>query len=97
MAIIGSWSLDANGNGAGVVLDHRYYLQLTAWGTWDGAAVAAEFSPDGGTTWIDISGVSLTSDGVAAPLSAPHGYMFRPVVSSAGASTDLTVELREVM
>jgi hypothetical protein len=64
---------------------------LVAWGTWDGATVSLELSPDGGTTWIAITGASFTDDG-AANIDTQAGLTYRGAVSGAGASTSVTLK-----
>jgi len=39
-------------------------MQLQASGTWGGAVLQVQVSPDSGTTWITLTGASLTVDGV---------------------------------
>lgn len=52
----------ASATGAGVsVMNGRY--SWFVWGTWGGATAQLQWSPDGGTTWIDIDGASLTANG----------------------------------
>lgn len=59
-----------------------------AWGTFDGASVALEASPDG-TSWISVgSAVRFTQDGVGAFALSP--CKLRATVSGAGAATNIS-------
>ena len=59
-----------------------------AWGTFDGASVALEASPDG-TSWISVgSAVRFTQDGVGAFALSP--CKLRATVSGAGAATNVS-------
>ena len=60
-------------------------------GTWDGASVALELSVDDSEF---ISSDTVTSDSMRAFQFMKGGYI-RAVITSAGASTSLTVEVRE--
>ena len=71
--------------------------EFSAWGTWDGATIKLQHSPDGGTRWIDsadtnASAVSFTNDG-AAEIRIPYGQLIRANLASAGAATNLNVAL----
>ncbi len=64
--------LENAGNGTGSAYELRAggrmvkenVRSIYAYGTWDGAAVTIEVSPDGGTTWIEIPSLSFTADSV---------------------------------
>lgn len=64
----------------------RFATLLTA-GTFGGAAVAVEVSPDGGTTWItttlSVTGPSSTN------FIAGNGLLYRLTVSGATGTTNL--------
>ncbi len=66
----------------------RRFATLLAKGTWDGALVKVEASPDDGTTWITTT-VQLTTDGVANFI-AGKGVLYRVSISNPGASTSLS-------
>jgi len=70
------------------------YRTVTAWGTWDGATVTLEFSPDEGTTWIACGDdTTFTADGGGNLYVAPQGILLRGSVTSAGASTDVNLSM----
>lgn len=70
------------------------YRTVSAWGTWDGATVTLEFSPDEGTTWIACGAdTTFTEDGGGNLYIAPQGILIRGSVSSAGASTDVNLSM----
>lgn len=58
------------------------------WGTFDGATVTPQISPDG-NEWFDVT--SFTEKGMTV-IEAAAGRV-RAMVSGAGASTDLNAEL----
>jgi hypothetical protein len=72
-----SASFESNGRVVTVVVN----------GTFDGATVTIEVSPNLGTTWIPTT-VTFTSAGVQNFVSGV-GFSHRATVSSAGASTSL--------
>lgn len=84
----------ANGAGAvvpGVALAYAEVKTAWAWGTFDGATVTFQASPDG-VEWFDL----LDADDAPLAFTAKgcenvecRGGHFRAVVSSAGASTSL--------
>lgn len=74
--------------------------ELIVWGTFDGATVKLQMTPDEGTTWIDVRDlggvvISLTTNRVV-PLSVSYNEKLRANISGAGASTDLTSVIRRV-
>lgn len=90
------WSFAASGNGASTISYVLRPMQLTANGTFGGGTVTLESSIDGGTTWNTVSGISITSSGVAPQLIyASWGELFRAVLTG-GTSPSLTVYLQEV-
>lgn len=66
---------------------------LTAYGTWDGATAKLQWSPDVGTTWIDIEDASFTANGLAR-LFMCAGHI-RGVVSGGGGSESITMQVRD--
>lgn len=66
---------------------------LVVAGTFDGATVSLQCSPDNGTTWIAVGTDStLTAAGVAVFQLSP-GNLLRLDLSIAGASTSITAWL----
>jgi hypothetical protein len=97
MAIIGSWTFAANGNGAWVNCNHASPLTFHAQGTFGSGTVTAEYSLDGGTTAIPVTGVSLAANGNSGgPYRAAQGTLVRPVLAGA-TSPSITVQLLEVV
>ena len=78
--------------GAAVVIVAGNYT-WSAWGTWDGATAQLQFSPDAGTTWIDITDVDLTANGGVFNIPLPAGQV-RVVITGAGGSTSLSSVLQ---
>jgi hypothetical protein len=69
-------------NGAsGASVSQGRYATLMAKGTWGGAVITVEVSPDGGTNWI-TSTVQLTSNGVVNFI-AGRGVTYRLALTSA--------------
>lgn len=61
------------------------------WGTFNGATVTLQFSPDGGDTWFDDISGELTFTGKALhTFNASAGLWLRAVITGAGASTNLS-------
>lgn len=83
---------DTTGSGLGVRSGTYNWF---AYGTWDGASAQLQWSPNSGTTWIDIDGAVLTANGGWAGIQVAGGQV-RAAVSSAGASTSLTSSLRGI-
>lgn len=59
--------------------------------TWNGAIVTLRCSPDGGTTWIDITDngtpVTFSANGVRLVDRLGQGMLFGAKITSVGAST----------
>lgn len=69
--------------------------QFTAWGTWDGATVTLEFSPDDQSTWIAVgTDTTLTANGGA--IFQLGRYPLRATISNAGSDTELSAEVQSV-
>jgi len=63
---------------------------FTAWGTWNGATVTLNYSPDGGTTWIACGTfTTLTANG-GGLFNLPAGVQLQAAISGAGGSTSLS-------
>ncbi len=70
------------------------YRTVVAWGTWDGATVTTEFSPDDGTTWIECgTDTTFGADGGGNIYVDPQGILIRGSVSGAGASTSVSLSM----
>ena len=67
----------------------------SVYGTWDSASAQLQWSPNGGTTWIDIDGAVLTANGGWSDIPIAGGHV-RVSISGAGGSTSLTSDLRGV-
>lgn len=95
-------TLTANGSTTGVRMYHTRdggddKFTVFAVGTFDGATVTYETSPDSGTTWISAGSDGIfTTDG-QGKLEIQSDYeepmLIRATVSSAGGSTDVTMYL----
>lgn len=81
-----------NGNGGAVTLGMSGEHWLTAFGTFDSATAKLQWSPDAGTTWIDIEDASFTANGVVRLLLA-NGSV-RGVVSGGGGSVSVSMQVR---
>jgi hypothetical protein len=73
---------------------------LLAWGTFDGATVALQVSPDNGTTWLACEGArvaaaSLTAAGTVI-VDVPAGLSVRAAITSAGAGTVVSASLVQI-
>lgn len=85
---------DATADGNGAAADWIGGSGLwVVWGTWNGASVKLQYSPDGEVTWIDVDGAVLTADG-GLPMTLLPSDPLRCVISSAGASTSLSSEMK---
>lgn len=78
-------AVTANSNGTAAEWGGGQGL-LSAWGTWDGATVTLQHSPDGGTTWINVPGGAFTAND-SALMSFPARKKLRAVVSGVGTSS----------
>jgi hypothetical protein len=70
------------------------YAQVSAYGTFDGASVQIQFSPDGGTTWVNIPGVILTATTPVRSFAESNNNPIRAVTSGGGGSMSLTVKVQ---
>lgn len=78
----------ANGNHDGLLRVDRGPVPVFAvFGTWDSASVQLQFSPDEGTTWLNV-GTAITQNGYAAV--ALPSCKIRAVISSVGAGTSIS-------
>jgi hypothetical protein len=62
------------------------------WGTWSGTTAQLQRSPDGGTTWINIDGASLTANGGWSNLSLPAGS-YRVTITGGPGGVSLSSQL----
>ena len=62
------------------------------WGTWDGATAQLQISPDEGTTWLDVTGASVTENGGWLSIPVPQGLV-RVSIADAG-TTSLSSNIR---
>lgn len=62
---------------------------FVAWGTWDGATVSLEFTPDGGTTWVAM-GTDTTINANGSGIFQCGRFPVRATIASAGPSTVLS-------
>lgn len=78
----------ASTTGSAVRVNNGHY-NFIAWGTWDGASAQLQFSPNDGTTWIDIDGAVLTANGGWSDIPMGKGHV-RVAISGAGGSTSVS-------
>lgn len=62
-------------------------------GTWDSATAQLQWSPNNGTTWIDIDGAVLTANGGFSHIGLATGDI-RVALSGAGGSTSLNSRIQ---
>ena len=82
-------AVSANGSGdAQIILGTTMFTYSTvfAWGTWDGATVVLEMSPDEGTTWIALADLTFTENS-AINMDLAVGIHVRGTVSGVGTSS----------
>lgn len=63
------------------------------YGTWNGASAQLQWSPNGGTTWIDIDGATASSDGGWTGIPLGNGVVR---VSFNGTPTSISSKLSGV-
>lgn len=61
-----------------------------AYGTWNGATAQLQWSPDAGTTWINVDGATLTANGGWSNVSLAAGHAR---VSFTGSPTSISSKL----
>lgn len=84
---------DVTGDAKDISLDVRgefIFRTLFAVGTWDSATVTVQFTPDDGTTWIDVPDATLLDENFAGNLHI-RADKLRAVQANSGGSTSLTV------
>lgn len=62
------------------------------YGTWNGATAQLQWSPNSGSTWINVDGAALTADGGWTDIPVSAGSM-RVLITGAGGSTSLSSTL----
>jgi hypothetical protein len=60
------------------------------WGTWDSATAQLQYSPDDGTTWVDVEGASRTDNGAWLNIPLPGTAAKYRVTISGGGAPSLT-------
>lgn len=89
-----------DGNGTAVACNFStQQCQIWAWGTWNGASLKFQFSPDG-TAWVDIKDslgntVTVTADR-GFTINVAYNEQIRGVLSSSGGSTSISAKIIEV-
>lgn len=81
-------ALDGNYPSDGQSVNARKFW-LFVYGTWDGATMKLQFSPDNGTTWFDYTSGSFTANGFVS-VTGGVGLIWRVNLSNDGATTSLT-------
>lgn len=94
--LVADQTISADGNGAAVILTHRCAFQIDAYGTWGGGTLTLQYSPDNGSTWITIPGISLTANGNTGSLGGVFGDQIRTVMTGS-TSPSLTIKFRETV
>lgn len=82
----------AAATGAWRAISEGGVYNFVAWGTWNGATAQLQWSPDGGTTAIDIDAASLTANGGWSGIPLARGHA-RCAISGAGGSTSISARL----
>ncbi len=94
---------DGNGTATQVPFPNRG--KVKAYGTWNGASVKLQSLASNGTTWIDASkfqpdgtftDIAFTSDNQLVLEGILQNETYRAVMSSAGGSTSITIELESI-
>ena len=66
---------------------------FVGYGTWDTSTLTLEMSPDGGTTWIPVTGMSLTANGHLDIPPLGSGVQVRAVLASVGGTTSINARI----
>lgn len=80
----------ASATGSGVVVTGGYYSWMI-WGTWGGTTAQLQWSPDGGTTWIDIEEATASVNGGVSNIPIASGKV--RVLLTGGSSISLSSKL----
>jgi hypothetical protein len=70
---------------AGVSVQDGYY-SWTVYGTWGGASAQLEWSPDNGTNWIALDGISATANGGFIEIPISEGKVRTTITGGSGVS-----------
>ena len=85
--IIATQSITVNsGNGTSVSNSSRKAVWIEAFGTFAGGTVKAQYSPDNGTTFIDITSASGSANWYILTY-VPQGYLIRSNITGATSPT----------
>lgn len=80
---------NASATGSAVAVSAGRY-NWYAYGTWNGATAQLQWSPDAGTTWINVDGATLTANGGWSNITIAAG---QARVSFTGSPTSITSKL----
>lgn len=89
-----------DGNGTAVPCNFSTSkCEIQAWGTWNGASMTFEFTPDG-TNYVKVKDalgntVTVTADR-AFPIDVVYNETIRAVLASSGGSTNVSAKIIEV-
>jgi hypothetical protein len=73
--VVKEFSFSADGNSQVFMRPERSFRRfvMAAWGTWGSGTLKAQYSIDGGTTWLDDEDGSLTANGMAEVEASEFG------------------------
>lgn len=88
----------SNGNGTAVAADLLAKAQLVIYGVFDSATFKLQSSPDGGTTWIDVTdsagnSLSFLTAISGLPVQFTNNELVRGTLSGGGGGLSLTAYL----
>lgn len=83
----------ATSSGTGVRLDGFGYWNFTTYGTWNGASAQLQWSPNDGTTFVNVDGAVLSADGIWSDVPIDAGVV-KVVVT--GTATSISSKLGRV-
>ena len=83
---------DSAGSAVKIWRDSELKSILVVDGTLDGATVALQLSPDGGSTWVNVQGAVFEA-AEAVALDIPNEALVRGYVWDAGASTEVNMRI----
>ncbi len=82
----------ASATGAGVYWSGGAAL-WSVYGTWGGATAQMQYSPDQGTTWIDVDGATLTGNGGYIGIPLPEDQIRVAITGGSGVSLSSKLKL----
>lgn len=91
-----TYSLTADGNTASFGYNGRRKRTMAVYGTWDGGTAKLQYTPDGGTTWIDEgTNSTFTADGNVSmnQEAVTSAFEYRWNLAGAGGSVSLTFDI----